>query len=854
MAQPLDPNSQSPEPTQPSNPNRQAGQSVEAHYHQAVAAFKAQRYDQALAIFQRLGQLSGSPYSLKATMGQVRVYQRLGQVERAKQLCQQLSKSSSSQVKDWADQVLGQLPDHPKPNRAEPSPQASTPADLSGFMPLETPSSLPQQPPVPRSPSDASRVMAETPAQPPPDVRTAAATVTNGTEDKGAGEQSEKSAVPGERSLFHFQQLNQQPGGDHPDDALSATKPVEQAGDTQRPLPGANSASAPRPTQNSGARFQQPLPKRLPGLWVAQGATAIALLWGLNWAISWAINWVPRTVNGLLRWVRLPVRLSLSGANQPYTLWIIAGLVVLAVASPWIMDQVLAVWYRQRPFSTRQLQARSPDTLRLLRQVCRQQGWQLPELRLIPDDAPLCFSYGWWPSNTRIVISQGILDHCSDTALTALYGYELACMVNGSLPVISVVGLPLLLLHSGYRWLAQAGDGLTQSLPRHLLGLLANGCYGLFWLLRQPVLWLSRLCCTWDDRRAVALTQHPDHLVEGLVELTQAIATHLQQRGSLHPLHTSLEVLMPVSSRQAITSGSLLAASAAASAAALGGDRAIVSADLIAMEGLNPYRQWLRVNASHIPLGERLLWLNQQALGRGQPGVTLDHQLAVSTTGVSLPLLLLQKGPLVGLMLGGGLAMGLWFLGGIVNRLGWQRLSWLYLDPSILWGGLWLGLGLGLLLRINALFADKSASPPGGRNPANAEPKTVGALLQTISPLPVQGQPVVLQGKLIGASGMGNWGCQDLYLDDSSRLVRLVNPAPLGFLQGLQTHNHPLRWIGRRVMVTGWGRYGGGMLWVDIDQIRLDPRHRFQVYGPAWATLISLTISLIGIVIIVRGA
>ncbi|TVQ14017.1 MAG: hypothetical protein EA368_01535 [Leptolyngbya sp. DLM2.Bin27] len=511
---------------------------------------------------------------------------------------------------------------------------------------------------------------------------------------------------------------------------------------------------------------------------------------------------------------------------------------LLALASPWLMDYALAAWHRQKPLSSRQLQTHSPDSLRLLRQVCRQQGWQLPELRLIADPAPLCFSYGWLPRNTRIVISQGILDQCSGDALTALYTYELARMVNGSLPVLSAVGLLLLLLHRSYQWLAQVGDGLTQPLIRNLLGVLASLVYGLFWLLRQLVLWLSRLGGSWGDRRSVALSQHPDQLAEGLLRFSAAIAADLQQRGTLHPLHSSLEVLMPVSSRQAITPGSLLVKTPE--------HRTELLTALVATEGLNPYRQWLRVNVSHLPLGERLIWLHQQALGRGQPGLEINAPSLTSVGQVSLPLLFRQKGPLAGLMVGGGLAMGLWFLGGIVNWLGWQRLSWLYQDPSILTGGLWLGLGLGLLLRINMLFPDRQ-TPSSDRN-------TVADLLHHTPLLPVQGQPVTLRGTLRGQPGIGNWGCQDLYLDDPSGLVKLVNPVPLGSLQGwLQHQNHPLRWVGRQVTVTGWGRHGSGMHWVDIHQIQIDPRHRFITYGPIWATLISLGSSLIGIVTIFSG-
>ncbi len=828
MAQPIDPNPQS------ANSGPLSGASAKEFYQQAVTAFKAQDYDQAQALFQHLGQLPpDSPYYVKALMGQVRIHQRLGQVDRARLLCQQLGASPTPQASQWAAQVLRQLPQAGAADTHSSTPPnaPSAGADLSGFVPLSGAAPSIQRPP---SPAPRSAPPAATPPRP------ATEKPTGALQANAASSEPEAEY----RSLFHYQQLNHRPSDGQNNRQGNDQQPLSTAvdrtdsSDDGHPKEAVHPAIAPRPSP------QAPRPKYSLALWVGQALTAIAVLWAINWAVHFAL----RTLDGLVRWVRWPVQLSLPGASQSYTVAIGIGLVLLALASPWMMDYMLALCHRQQPLSTRQLQAQSPDTLRLLRQLCREQGWQLPALRIIPDPAPLCFSYGWLPRNSRIVVSQGLLDQCSDEALTALYGYELAGLVNGSPAVLSAVGLLLLLLHTSYYRLAALADALPQPGVKGLLGLVASAIYGLFWLLRQLVLWLSRLCCGWGDRRAVALTQHPDQLAEGLLQLTQAIAAYLQQRGSLHPLHTSLEVLLPVSSRQAITPGSLLGTVGGIAE----GDRTVIPTMLMTLDGLNPYRQWLRVSATHPPLGERLIDLTQQALLRGQP-TPLQPPQGDYPDQLSPSRLLLQKGPLAGLLVGGGLAMGLWFLGGLVNRLGWLRLSWLYQDPSVLAGGLWLGLGLGLLLRINALFPDTD-SPTASSAGANVAPNTIAALLGNTPSLPVQGQPVTLRGKLHGLAGIGNWGCQDLYLNDASGLVKLVNPVPLGSLQGLlQPHRQPLNWVGRVVTVTGWGRYGGGLLWVDINQVQLDPRHRFQAYGPIWATGISLVISLVGIATIFRG-
>lgn len=831
MAQPIDPN------PQPAGSGRPSKPSVEAFYQRAVAAFKARDYDRALALFRKFNQLpADSPYYLKALMGQVRVHQRQGQVDQATGLCRQLLNSTSPQASQWAAHVLSQLSEQAAIARPPDSvPEAVlSGGDLSGFVPLENSGNLPPRPTAPPAKPAAPR-----PAGSEPSGDTVAQKTAHASADPNPTQDFLES---GSQSLFHFQQLNQRPHADPEAIGMPSATPAAPTASTVGSTSGAEpepSSQRPRPS----ARLQPQLPSKRPlALWLSQGLTAIALVWAINWIFHATL----RTLDQLLRWLRWPVQLRLPGAYHSYTAWVLAGLVLLAIASPWLIDFALTFWYRQRPLSLRQLQTHSPSALRLLRQVCRQRGCQLPELRVIADPAPLCFSYGWLPRNTRIVISQGLLDESSDESLATLYSYELARIVNDSLSVLSAVGLPLLLLHTGYRWLAQRADALTQPFGRGMLGGTANLLYGLFWLLRQTVLWLSRLCCRWGDSTVVALTQHPDQVIEAVLHTTAAIAAHLQHHGTLHPLHTSLEVLMPVSSRQAISPGPLLAASQR--------DRAAILNNLIALDGLNPYRQWLRVNASHQSLGERLLWFNQQAILRGQSGIALEPDASLSDIKVSLPLLLLQKGPLAGLIAGGSLAMALWFLGGVVSQINLERLSWLYQDPSILAGGMWLGLGIGLLLRVNTLFPEIPNKLAGAKSADSVSADTVTTLLQNPSAIPVQGQPVGLCGKLLGLTGTGNWGCQDLYLEDSSSLVKLVNPSPLGSLQRLfRSSAHPCSWVGRMVTVTGWSRYGGGMLWIDIHQIQLDRQRSFSTHGPIWATLISLTCSLIGIMTIFRG-
>jgi hypothetical protein len=392
----------------------------------------------------------------------------------------------------------------------------------------------------------------------------------------------------------------------------------------------------------------------------------------------------------------------------------------------------------------------------------------------------------------------------------------------------------LLLLYTGYWRLALWGNSLDAKPARITVGLVANGLYGLFWLLRKLVLWLSRLRCAWGDRRAVALTQQPGQLQHSLLTLTANLADHVHKQQPLHPLPVCLDILMPLSTQAAISPGSFFPS--------------VDALTVMAKDCLNPYRRWLLTNASHPPLAERLQQLDQQAFKHGQPTYLSPLSAEEPAPSFELSPLLLQKAPVVGLLAGGGLALGLWLVGGIVNRFNWQRLSWFYQDSSLLQGGLLLGLGLGLLVRINALYPDINPRLAPATEPGES-------LLNGRKILPVQGQPIRLEGKLVGAPGIANWFGQALYLETSEGIVSLKAPSPLlGWRGVIQSPRHVVQWLGRRVNVLGWQRQGGGLMWLDIAKIcSSSQRDCFIDQGPLWATLVSLGLCLAGIWVILTG-
>jgi Zn-dependent protease with chaperone function len=860
MVNPSDNNSSN--NNQEQRPAKSSRRSPYQWFQRGLEELKAGNAQKALTIFERLGERVPR-YKLKAQMGRIQAYQKLGQLNAAQKLCQGLLTHPSTDAQQWAQRTLQTIKhelrqsstnSHEGGHYQEPTVNtrgstvtkgAETPREIPGVLSSGTPT------------EDLSGFTPLTSAgTSKPVENTAVSSTEQADPDLGHKFESGLSEVghtPGASpllpppettsgaSLFHYQKLNQ---GIVNAPSASLLPPLADSVTGRPASASAQPAKKISKQQIPTHRTFRPAKSRPYGLWLVQLVTAITIIWlaiGLTHGIL-------RSFNGLLQSIRWPFRLSgIDAFAGNYTGLIICLAILLIIGSPWLLDQGLSWRYQQHNLSTRQLQTHSTNAVRLLRQACRQRGWQVPELRVISEQAPVCFSYGWLPRNARIVVSQGLLEQLTEDEIAALYGYELAHLVNWDLPIISALAVWLFALHTLYEQCARWGDRVARNpLQRAILGIISALFYGSFWLFRKLGLWLSRRRSEWCDRTAPNLYGPSNQYQQLLLKLTEQITDSVSTQGKPHPLLVCLDVLMPVSSQQAISPGSFF--------------NSVGLEGLIAWDYQNPFRHWLMANSSHPLLGERLGFLTEpgQTVKSLHPIPNMEHLDCQHTDATTLPLaskvtfssLLLQQSPFLGLLIGGGIAMVLWFIGGTMQALAWNRVSWFYQDSSILAGGLLLGLGLGTLLRVNALYPDIASSER--KHPSSLVP--LEPLLKGPIRLPVEGHPVILKGTLAGAAGLTNQLCQSLYLNCAPGLINLQVLSPMGTVKYWQNpRQHPAQWIEQAVTVTGWARRGGGVLWVEVAEIRRERQPIFRSHAPVWTTGFSLIACLLGIGIIFLG-
>ncbi|MGB3495917.1 MAG: M48 family metalloprotease [Elainellaceae cyanobacterium] len=642
-------------------------------------------------------------------------------------------------------------------------------------------------------------------------------------------------------------------------------------------LSAAGSASPPQTPDrlanqpSERARKWKPLPQfRQLEFRLSYGWLAIALVMVLSLQIIIALE----TADPLWEWIDNYIYPPHIYFLEDHPVWVVlAGLLVLMGISPWLMRWILGQFYGVTSLSERELERRSPESLRLLKRVSKKEHFPMPKFHLLPTDAPAIFSYGHLPRTSRIVISRGILTQLSDDEMACLIAAELGHICQRDVIPMTLTVLVQQISFLLYWGVAQWGDRQRNGALRGIASGLAAAAYGLFWIIRLPSLWLSRTRQYQGDRYATSLTGNPNGQTRALLNLAVGMAQAMERQRLTDFRLEGLESLMAVSYRQALTLGSLhskqqslaqenvqaeaeqtsqaQAAQTKTSQAKTSSPEAmqlpptVTLQPFLAWDVQNPHRRWLTINNTHPPLGDRLYQLAQYAAQwRIRPDLELSSRPGAKEATKPF---WLQVIPYVAPALGIAVAIVLWLAGGIAGVVNIDALAWLWGDRSLLWGGVAIGASFGTLIRINSFFPDITT--------ANAKAETaLPELLQTVSPTPVDSVPVKWTGKLLGRDRIANGLNQDLMLRTAYGSIKLHFLSALGPLGNLVVgKNHPADFVGKTVTITGWFRRGATP-WIDVETIKPERRAALRSGHPLWATLFAIAATLWGSYVIYKGS
>jgi Zn-dependent protease with chaperone function len=750
-----------------------------------LAALKQRDYAQAIAILESVQQSTPSaPTRARAEMGLVQAYEKMGDRERAMALCQALCSHANGQVQSWAKQTLESL------EGRTTSPESESQTDFTGFVPFTEAQSQPRQ--VITSAKSAS---------------------TSGL-----------SAAPKESSQSSMRPLQQRQSR-----ALRDTRKGSPLS-TAASQPEINLPSQPEPepaTWKHAGRAHK---------WTNLGKVDLTKLWGVEgltvagFVISvCALPWMMQnTLNWLLWQTGWPIDLrSYARFQTDFNGVLILLLLSLLAASPWLLNAVLTKTYKLQPLKLSELEHYSPEATRLLKRVCGQRRQPVPEFRLLPDAAPLIFTYGYLPNNTHIVVSQGLLKQLSEDEIATLYAIELAHIAQWDFIILSWITLVAQLPHFVYWQVASWGDRQSDRVLQSIAVAGSSLAYGLYRYCRFPGLALSRMRHYYSDRAATELTGNPNALTRALIKLAIGVHQDIQQKGYTSPLLESLDLLLPIGASQAL--------------------KHFPSPALLEWDRSNAYRKWLAMNNSHGALGDRLHLLSLYAK-HWRLESELEWQENKSRNDNRR--FLLQIAPFLGMAVGLAIALSLWGFGWIADKAGWLGLSWMWGDKSILRGTPLIGLSIGTFWRINAFFPDikRNLQTTADLLPLLSQPQA----------LPIDSQPIRIQGNLLGRRGFRNWLHQDLWLQTETGLIRLHHTSQQGvFGDFLPQPIRPQKLMNDKlanepVTVTGWFRRGVSP-WIDVETIQAKRGTTIRSEHPVWSTTIGVIAAVLGIYMIFKG-
>ncbi|MCA1993501.1 MAG: M48 family metalloprotease, partial [Coleofasciculus sp. S288] len=479
----------------------------------------------------------------RASQALVMAYQGNGNTENAIALCQQLAHHPNPTVREWASATLADLAAGEGLNPPTDV-QSATPSNPTGFVAF-TPTSSQTKTPSRGTPST---------------IKQQPAGSTKGQFSGQARQQRPPHAsdTPSDASRLAKTALSENSR------INSASTPENLQPVSFSPASTSDSSDfwARRKWRNSGrAQKWSPLkPSKLIRLWAIEIVSAIAFFWVLRFTVRFLMQ----NTNFIL--VKLPVLEPFQPFYRDPTLTLGILVVILLITSPWLIDGLLKGFHGFQTLSLTQLSCHSPEAARVVQRVCRQRRLPQPKLGILPTDAPVALTYGNLPQTARIVISEGLFSQLADDEIATLYANQLGHILNWDFVLMSlgvlIIQIPYLIYWQVARWGEQLSGWIERKLPSWLgfLSLLVSGIagvvaavsYGVYWVLRLPLLWLSRARVYYSDRLAAETTGNPNGLTRALLKSGIGIAGNIQNEGKTSRLLESLDLLLPVGYQQAI--------------------------------------------------------------------------------------------------------------------------------------------------------------------------------------------------------------------------------------------------------------------------------------------------------------
>jgi heat shock protein HtpX len=456
-------------------------------------------------------------------------------------------------------------------------------------------------------------------------------------------------------------------------------------------------------------------------------------------------------------------------------LW--AGVVVAFVfiglqymASPWIVEWVFSI-----DFDPEAVPVAQRD---FIAGLCKQRGMPMPKMGVIHSGTPNAFAFGRVRRDARIVVTDGLLNICTEDEAKAVLAHELGHIAHYDFAVMALAAMAPLLLYQVYVW--------TRNL-RNNARLVSYFAYLAYWVGQFLVLLLNRTREYGADHFSAEVTREPSALSSALVKISYGMVKERSQaleqqadKGASKDTKKDARRQLQMGQRLGLMG---IAAASGGEALVLAGSSAAEAAKVMRWDLVNPWARVYELGSTHPLTAMRLKALNKEATKLGQaPAYPIpDDARRMNWAGFPIEFLM-------------------WVA---PYACAFVLISWI-------WIGRKLGLGFppNIMPLVTIALGVTWAARIAYRYHGTFAHKRVEELLEDAGVSQMRPRAVELTGEILGNGVPGAFWSPDLVLQDETGMMYLLyrSSVPLGRL--FFALRNVDRLIGSRVTVQGWYRRG----------------------------------------------
>ncbi len=539
---------------------------------------------------------------------------------------------------------------------------------------------------------------------------------------------------------------------------------------------------------------------------LASGMT-IALLVGIVFSLVTATIFIVNSPNPIL------------GFGVAVIVTVLVNAIIFFV-SPWIMDLTQGWLYHTRWVKIEEIERLSPESARVIQRICSLKKIKQPRLGIIDDNNPTAFTYGALPDSARLVVSAGLFKYLDDDEAATVYAHELGHIVHWDFAVMTVASTLVQITYLLYVTIREIGKKVNDERVENAAMITAFIAYGFYIVGTYLLLYLSRTREYFADHFAAEQTGNPNALSRSLVKIAYGIVQETEKSKEPSRLMQGTRALGIYDAKAAASTGTAYQISSAPEKVGR----------LFLWDLFNPWGWWMELNSTHPLTGKRVRALSNYA---EQLGLDMEFDMGrVVAEGKQL-----DKKRLYGTFYQDVLLYGAEF---ITIVLGLAIGAFLFGRGL---GGVQAFISIPLLLLGAVMIFKRSIMYPSSKN---APASDVITLMSDAYASPLRGQPVQLEGTLIGRGDAGYVFGSDLKLQDKSGMMYLLYASrwgPLGnFFFGMKRVQGL---IGMETTAKGWFRRGVAS-WMDLELLSTTNGNKVSSHPAFWGLLWSIIFLVIG--------